>query len=129
METKPLLYGLIGFFMGGLLVASAATYERQAGEEQVTMKTGETSMSQMTEMLRNAQGDEYDELFITHMIDHHQAAVDMARLSGTQAKHQEIKDLSRDIIVAQEKEIARMKQWQIDWGYEPHDAPAGHGMH
>lgn len=24
METKPLLYGLIGFFLGGLLVAIAA---------------------------------------------------------------------------------------------------------
>lgn len=25
METKPLLYGLIGFFIGGLLVSVAAT--------------------------------------------------------------------------------------------------------
>jgi len=25
METKPLLYGLIGFFLGGLLVSIAAT--------------------------------------------------------------------------------------------------------
>lgn len=25
METKPLLYGLIGFFIGGLLVSIAAT--------------------------------------------------------------------------------------------------------
>jgi hypothetical protein len=25
MDTKPLLYGLIGFFLGGLLVAVAAT--------------------------------------------------------------------------------------------------------
>lgn len=25
METKPLLYGLIGFFLGGLLVSVAAT--------------------------------------------------------------------------------------------------------
>lgn len=30
METKPLLYGLIGFFIGGLLVSIAATtFERE----------------------------------------------------------------------------------------------------
>jgi len=30
METKPLLYGLIGFFIGGLLVSVAAhTFEKQ----------------------------------------------------------------------------------------------------
>ena len=26
METKPLLYGIIGFFLGGLIVSVAATY-------------------------------------------------------------------------------------------------------
>lgn len=31
METKPLLYGLIGFFIGGLLVSVAATtFEKDA---------------------------------------------------------------------------------------------------
>ena len=30
METKPLLYGLIGFFIGGLLVSIAAnTFDKQ----------------------------------------------------------------------------------------------------
>ena len=30
METKPLLYGLIGFFIGGLLVSVAAnTFDKQ----------------------------------------------------------------------------------------------------
>ena len=33
METKPLLYGLIGFFLGGLLVSVAATtFERPVDE-------------------------------------------------------------------------------------------------
>lgn len=34
METKPLLYGLIGFFMGGLLVSIAATtFDKPKAEE------------------------------------------------------------------------------------------------
>jgi uncharacterized protein (DUF305 family) len=53
----------------------------------------------------------------------------MAELSAKNAKHEEIKTLSNDIIVAQEKEIATMKQWQMDWGYSstPMDhSPMGH---
>lgn len=38
METKPLLYGVIGFILGGLLVSIAAT----------TFDKPQTDMSQMT---------------------------------------------------------------------------------
>jgi uncharacterized protein (DUF305 family) len=53
------------------------------------------------------------------MIDHHQDAIDMAKLSEKRAKHDEIKQLSRNIISAQEEEIDQMKQWQVEWGYKP----------
>lgn len=111
METKPLLYGLIGFFIGGLLVSVAATTFDKP-------KTTEMTMSDMTSELRGKTGDEYDKMFITHMIGHHQAAVDMAKLSQDRAKHSEIKQLSNEIIAAQEKEILTMKQWRHDWQYE-----------
>lgn len=126
METKPLLYGLIGFFLGGLLVAVAASTDRPSTD---STARSETSMSQMTRMLKDANGDEYDALFLRHMIDHHQAALDMAKLSADRAKHQDIKDMSNVIIDAQEKEIKTMKQWQIDWGYEQSGMPADHGRH
>lgn len=115
METKPLLYGLIGFFAGGLLVSIAATtWDKPTQSKQNT----ETSMSQMTESLKGKTGDSYDEAFISYMIEHHESAVDMAKLSGSNAKHQEIKDLSNEIVSAQEKEIAEMKQWRSVWGYK-----------
>ena len=42
METKPLLYGIIGFMLGGLLVSVAAvTFEKQELKERL-----ETSQSQ-----------------------------------------------------------------------------------
>lgn len=121
METKPLLYGLIGFFLGGLVVSVAATTIEKPSDE--------VSMSQMTTSLKGVEGDAYDKAFITHMIDHHQAAVDMAKLSPTRAKHQEIKNLSRDIISAQEQEISRMKQWQKTWGYTDENTPPNHQAH
>ena len=41
----------------------------------------------------------------------------MARLSEQNAKHEEIKQLSGEIISAQEKEIQQMREWQQQWGY------------
>jgi uncharacterized protein (DUF305 family) len=107
METKSLLYGIIGFILGGLLVSLAATtFDKPAND-----------MSEMASSLSGKTGDAYDQAFITDMIDHHQAAVDMAKLSEKNAKHEEIKELSKEIIEAQEHEITHMKQWQRDWGY------------
>jgi len=75
------------------------------------------TMDDMTADLKDKTGDEFDEAFIANMIAHHEGAVDMAKLSAKSAKHEEIKNLSNDIIAAQKKEIAEMKQWQIDWDY------------
>jgi hypothetical protein len=100
MQTKPLLYGLIGFFIGGFLVSVAATtFDKPENKETIT----NTSMSSMS---------------MDDMTVHHEGAVEMAKLSANNAKHEEIKNLSQAIISAQEKEIAEMKQWQADWGYD-----------
>ena len=96
--------------LGGLIVSVAATLEKPA-------ETNEMSMSQMTQSLADKKGDAYDEAFINNMIAHHQSAVDMAMLSAENAKHEEIKQLSREIRTAQEKEINQMKQWRSAWGY------------
>ena len=109
MQLK-LQWGAIGLIAGVLLTWGVITVLSKP-------PASNTSMDHMTASLRNKKGDTYDEAFIASMIDHHQAAVDMAKLSGKQAKHSEIKQLSEDIIKAQEKEIAQMKQWQMSWGY------------
>jgi uncharacterized protein (DUF305 family) len=117
METKSLLIGISSFIAGGLLVSIAAvTFDKNDPALQAGRNTG--SMSQMVDSLKGKTGDGFDEQFIASMIEHHQGAVDMARLAGAQAKHQEVKDLSKDIISAQEKELTRMKLWQMQWGYD-----------
>lgn len=118
MQTKPLLYGLIGFFLGGLLVAIAATTFNKPDPTNTNKTSMSMSMDDMTAELKNKTGDDFDKTFITSMIAHHQGAVEMAKLSAKNAKHEEIKTLSTDIIAAQQKEISNMKQWQMDWGYQ-----------
>ena len=119
MKQHPLLYALIGFIAGGLVVSVAVKWLPSSPQSPKMDHAAhqEVMMSEMTTQLKDKKGDDYDALFLAHMIEHHQAAVDMSKLSPTNAKHEELKKMSTDIIAAQEKEIAQMKQWQKDWGY------------
>lgn len=116
METKPLLYGLIGFFIGGLLVSVAAnTFDKAELQSS-------DSMAHMTATLKQKTGDEFDKAFIDSMIKHHEGAIEMAKLADKNAKHAEIKQLSKAIILAQEKEIGDMRRWQDEWKYDHSNA-------
>lgn len=57
----------------------------------------------------------YDLQFLDTMIEHHQAAVDMARPAETKAQHTELKTFARKIMDDQEKEIRQMKEWRDKW--------------
>lgn len=74
-------------------------------------------MANMEAMLNGLTGEALDKEFLAQMILHHQQAVDMSKYADTNAKHQEVKDLAKSVIRAQEKEIADMKSWQQKWGY------------
>jgi uncharacterized protein (DUF305 family) len=129
MINKPLIAGVAGFLLGGLLVSIAATTFDKPKDTQNTSTT--TSMNDMTADLKGKTGDEFDKAFIANMITHHEGALAMANLSAKNAKHDEIKTLSEAIILAQEKEISDMKQWQMNWGYTSDDSMGGmnHSMY
>ena len=113
MDTKVLLTGIISFIAGGLLVSIAASTFNKPSD--TGMNTGANAM---VENLKDKQGDAFDKAFLSGMIVHHQDAVDMARMAEKQAKHEEVKSLSRAIISAQNKEISDMQQWQVNWNYD-----------
>jgi uncharacterized protein (DUF305 family) len=58
-------------------------------------------------MAGNPDGD-----FVGMMIPHHQGAVAMAETELKYGKDPELRQMARDIIAAQDKEIAQMKHWQ-----------------
>jgi uncharacterized protein (DUF305 family) len=142
MQRELILYGTIGLLAGSLLTIIVATLSVNAHSNYMmrmmgmhtdsntisTMKGDSMSMDQMTSSLKGKTGDDFDKAFISGMIVHHQGAIDMAILAKQNAKHDEIKKLSDDIVVAQTKEINQMKQWQKDWGYPTDDNSMG-GMH
>lgn len=127
---KEIVYGLIGVLIGVVLtlVASPQLTASRSGRAEpaapttapiTSMHHGEAGMTmdQMVGMLHGKTGDDFDRAFIEGMIEHHQGAIDMARLATQSAKHEEIRALSEQIITAQEAEIKQMREWQRAWGY------------
>jgi uncharacterized protein (DUF305 family) len=74
-------------------------------------------MSSMTDELRGLTADAFDKKFLALMIQHHQSAINMSTPGLQNAKHQEVKDLTRAIVNAQSAEIKQMQAWQKAWGY------------
>ena len=75
------------------------------------------SMNSMNKELEGLQGDAFDEKFLSLMVEHHAGAVDMAQYTKDDAKHEELRALSRAIISDQNKEITQMRAWAKQWGY------------
>jgi uncharacterized protein (DUF305 family) len=80
------------------------------------------SMGGMSMDLGPADAD-LDLRFIDAMTPHHQGAVVMAKEAQQKSKRPEIQKLAADIIQAQDKEIAQMKQWRKAWYPKASDTP------
>lgn len=125
MDSKPLLFGLTGFFLGGLIVSIAAT---TFAKDELMATSNKNVHSNMMIDLKSMTGDEYDKVFLSEMIKHHEGALQMAQLSAANAKHSQLKQLSSEIIADQEREIAQMKRWQQEWGYNDSNVEDGSVM-
>lgn len=124
MNKYTILTLVVGLVLGvgGTLGVSALTSDdskeiTSTQQQPVESNHSTMSMADMNKEIEKLSGDDYDKAFIEMMIAHHQGAIDMANLTPTRAKHNEIKTLSQAIITAQNKEISDMQQWQMDWGY------------
>jgi len=144
MNKENIMIGALGLLAGvviaGFVAGQAVNNNNNGMMRMMGMDTAETqqietdhstmSMADMNTELEGLSGDDYDKAFIEMMIAHHEGAVDMALLSETRAKHDEVKELSEAIITAQENEIKDMQQWQTDWGYGSNEASQMmHGSH
>lgn len=137
MNKNSILVGVVGLLLGVIIAGFVAGQSVNANNTSMMRMMGinttqvtshsNMSMDDMTEQLKDKKGDDFDKAFVEMMIAHHQGAIDMAVLAKDNAKHDEIKKLSEDIITAQTKEIEQMKQWQQAWGYSSDEMM--NGMH
>lgn len=140
LQKETIYVGVIGLLAGIIIAGGAAVLavnnNNQGMMKMMGMNTSQMkdnnaghmgmSMDDMSSDLQNRTGDDFDENFVAMMIAHHQGAIDMAKLAENNAKHQEIKDLSKGILSAQSKDIDQMQTWQDDWGYKT--VPKSHDM-
>jgi uncharacterized protein (DUF305 family) len=63
----------------------------------------------MAKQMVTKNGEYSDEAFIDAMVPHHQGAIAMARVALDNAEHEQIKELSRNIVSTQQAEIEELK--------------------
>lgn len=86
------------------------------GMEHVMLMPGMLTPEQMA-TLDAARGKEFDRLFLTYMIQHHEGAITMVRelfASAGAGQDESVFAFANDVEIDQETEIARMKQMLLE---------------
>jgi uncharacterized protein (DUF305 family) len=132
MSVKTSLFALAFIAIApltGLLTACASDSQTQAQVSSPSpMSSGMKGMDHsgmghsMSMDLGPADAD-LDLRFIDAMVPHHQGAVEMAQEVQKKSKRPELLKLAKDIIQAQQKEIAQMQQWRKAWYPKAVDTP------
>ncbi|MBP5973023.1 DUF305 domain-containing protein [Brasilonema sp. CT11] len=92
------------------------TTATEASDKQQMNHGGMNHSSDMNHSMDLGSADaNYDLRFIDAMTPHHEGAVVMAKVALQKSKRPEIKKLAQEIIKAQNKEIAELKQWRTAW--------------
>lgn len=77
--------------------------------------SNDREMPEMMESSPDAANQPYDLQFIDTMIQHHQAAIVMAKMVMEKSKNQELRKFARKIITSQEAEIEQLESWRDSW--------------
>ena len=119
----------LAFFFGGIICGLAVLGLKHASFAAPTMQSGATTSMSSADMqfmkalqlmnndMRKAKliGNP-DRDFMTLMIPHHQAAINMALVELKYGKSAKVKNLANNIIRAQRSEITQMETW-LQAGY------------
>jgi uncharacterized protein (DUF305 family) len=94
-----------------------AIKKEEFGTSNVPMEMSQEQMRSMGMMdpQQLANKEPFDKAFIDAMIPHHQSAIEMAQVAYEKSRIPEIKELAKNIVSAQQREIEHMKEWRKEW--------------
>jgi len=122
MKKNIILIIIIALFVGGIfgyLITKNKGQDELVGSNNISMD----NMHDMDHSMMMMVSSEKE--FLQEMIPHHQEAVDTAKEVLERGSSTEgVRTLVKNIILAQEKEIAEMKQWYQNW-YDETYTPTG----
>ncbi|MGN6666392.1 MAG: CopM family metallochaperone [Trinickia sp.] len=108
---------------GATMPKASSTAEAQSAPASGKTAAGDSTAAYKAvdeRMMNDMQGAAYtgnaDDDFVSHMIPHHQGAVDMAQVEVKYGKDPQLKRLAQQIIASQRREIDFMKKWQEKHG-------------
>lgn len=102
----------------GLPISGSGERMAWMGHEIEGQMPGMASPAELNE-LRNAEGEEADEIFLRLMIPHHQAAIPMSNAVIERSNNEAVTSLAEAIIPSQQSEIEIMRQMRRERGFEP----------
>ncbi|WP_269495733.1 DUF305 domain-containing protein [Castellaniella sp. S9] len=120
MARRVLLSLMLGASMGAIsLLASAQTTtpsnqastnsEAMKGNMPMDMRGSMMNMRKSMDVMKPSGDIDYD--FAIMMRAHHQGAIDMAKLELKKGQDPEMKQMAKEIIAAQKKEIVTFDEW------------------
>lgn len=83
------------------------------GDSHMGMSDAEMGMDMDPAMLKDAKP--FDRAFIDMMVPHHQGAIAMAKRLLKDGEQPALRKMANDVIDAQTKEIAQMREWRKAW--------------
>ena len=92
--------------------------QREYGTSEVPMEMSPEQMRGMGMTMdpqELANQDPFDKAFIDAMIPHHQSAIAMANVARKESDNPEVREIARDIVRAQQREIGQMNRWREEW--------------
>lgn len=115
-KFKSIYLTLIIFTFISINAVNAATSMKEMDMQgpDMMLKEQQTMLKKLGPADKN-----YDLRFLDMMIIHHQGAVDMAKDVLQKSEREELKQMAKNIISSQTKEIDQMKNWKKQWYGKP----------
>ncbi|MDN5696591.1 MAG: DUF305 domain-containing protein [Rubrobacter sp.] len=112
----------------GLPISGSDARMQWMGHEIDGQMPGMATPEELNE-LRNAEGEEAEEIFLRLMIPHHQAAVPMSEAVIERSDNEAVTSLAESIATSQESEIEIMREMREERGFEPLGEDGGNSGH